>query len=73
MVTTTSERIELLRSTLRRFITEEVIPQQREHGLDADQAPPAAGSAASSSMRARRAIASAGLAPAWGSPAFRAS
>ncbi len=57
MVTTTSERIELLRSTLRRFITEEVIPQQREHGLDADQAPPAAGSAASSSMLMRRAIA----------------
>ena len=40
MVTTTSEGIELLRNNLRRFITEEVIPLQEEHGLDVDQAPP---------------------------------
>jgi alkylation response protein AidB-like acyl-CoA dehydrogenase len=40
MVTATSEGIGLLRSSVRRFINEEVIPLQEKHGLDPDQAPP---------------------------------
>lgn len=37
---TVPEEIEMLRETLRRFVTEEVIPLQREHKLSFDTAPP---------------------------------
>ncbi len=40
MISTVSQDIELIRETLRRFITEEVIPLQIEHGLNPDEAPP---------------------------------
>lgn len=35
------EEIEILRRTLARFVTEEVMPLEREHGLPGDVAPPA--------------------------------
>jgi len=36
-----SDEIEILRRTLARFVTEEVIPLEKEHGLPGDVAPPA--------------------------------
>ena len=36
-----SEEIEILRRTLARFVTEEVIPLEKAHGLAGDVAPPA--------------------------------
>ena len=40
MISTDTQELKLIQNTLRRFMTEEVIPLQLDHGLDADQAPP---------------------------------
>jgi alkylation response protein AidB-like acyl-CoA dehydrogenase len=40
MIATDTQELGLIRETLRRFMTEEVIPLQREHGLDPDREPP---------------------------------